>query len=338
MSRFCIALALTLCLSGTVATAQSPSPPALVSTVFSQQVSLGIYDGRLFASPHGQVQQTFNTGNRQESITVMMTENGLTVDDDIVAPNDKLSVHLQSDGQVTAHRELIAAASTNAVAPTTRIPTIVDYRQLPSEPVSLTVTENGETKRIAGDTIWHVMLLEPELCQRHLVPMLELLRANWQLQSMTADLKQALVKMAAVNHGPDRRKWAGFVAQLGDSHYSVRQRAERELRGAGQPALAYLQGLRRKDLDAEQWQRVTEIIESYSEDREDSAERIAPRLLEDRAIWIAFLADEQESVRQAALAQLRTLIGQNLDFDPASSAEVRTRQLAALRAKYLPKN
>ncbi len=138
-------------------------------------------------------------------------------------------------------------------------------------------------------SLWHLLMFEPELSNRYLVPILERLRPDWQLASFAEDLKQTLLQIARANQPANRPRWEALVAQLADDHYAVRERAERQLRAAGRAALPYLQSLQRSDLDAEQWQRVSEIVAASSDDREDTPERTAVRMLDDRSVWLSLL-------------------------------------------------
>jgi hypothetical protein len=98
-----------------------------------------------------------------------------------------------------------------------------------------------------------------------------------------------------------------------------------------------LQSLQRNKLDAEQWNRVSEIIAASSDDREDTPDRMAACLVDDRSVWLGLLADSQELARQIAAQRLSSLTGGPIDFDPAASQDTRSKQLAALRSKLAPK-
>ncbi len=102
---------------------------------------------------------------------------------------------------------------------------------------------------------------------------------------------------------------------------------------AGRAPLPYLQNLERRDLDAEQWRRVSALIDAYDEFAEDKPDSIVLRLLGDRKLWLGLLSDENESTRQIASGQLAALVGSKLEFDPAADPSTRKRQFEVLKAK-----
>lgn len=321
---------------------EKPVPPLPRANLLLQQrwLRIMILDGRLAVTAVSESQPTtINVGNVRQYFNVNLTPDGAVLDYDLTSPAEKLLVHIEGDDQATIRRQFNQPPDPKSSAAGSSPPaaTVVEYSQAPQQPVKLSITDNGETRAVQADSLWQLLLFEPELTNRYLVPILEMLRPDWQLMPAAEELKQTLLQAARSSQTATRPRWAELVAQLADERYAVRQRAERQLRAAGRAALPYLQGLQRNDLDAEQWLRVSDIIAASIDDREDTPQRMATRLLDDRALWLSFLADSQESTRRIAAARLSSLLGAQIDFDPAAPLEKRNKQLAALRLALSPK-
>ncbi len=344
MRRFVFLVGVLFLAVPAIATAQGVQPAATPRRLaaLGQQIGLNvaIHDGRLTATAARESQAAFHHGAEGERISSAMSENGWVIELEYTSPTEKLSFHFQGDDPVNIHHQLpqatAASGEKDPSAGSATPETIVDYSQAARQPIKLTVTENGKTRQVEAATVWHLFLLEPDLVNRHLVPILEMLHPNWQLSSQADQLKKSLLKTAGKVRAADRQRWSELVAQLADDHFAVRQKAERQLRAAGQAVLPYLEALRRSDLDAEQWQRVNEIIDSYDDNHDDTPDRVAERMMEDRSVWLALLDDAQESTRRTAAEQFASIVGQSIEFDPAASAEVCSKQITALRSKYSP--
>ena len=297
-----------------------------------------VLDGRLAVSAVSDSQGAISLGNVRQHFTISQTQNGTVLDFDLTSPSEKLFVHIEGDDQATLRRQYAKPSDAKSKDPASasQPQTVVEYTQAPQQPVKLTVTENGETRSVEADSLWQLLMFEPELSSRYLVPILEMLRPGWQLLSTAEELKQTLLHSARADQSANRPRWAALVAQLADEHYSVRQ-ARNDSCAAGRAALPYLQSLQRTDLDAEQWRSISEIITASIDEREDTPQRMTQRLMDDRSVWLGFLADPQESTRRIAADRLSAIVGAKIAFDPAASPEARTTQLAALRTKLLSK-
>ena len=166
-----------------------------------------------------------------------------------------------------------------------------------------------------------------------LVPLLELLRPSWQLASKATAIEQSLLRWAETQRHVDRGRLAHLVQALGNPHYSQRRAAARELAEIGEPALMYLAGLHRQDLDAEQWQRVQVLLSSLAGDREDTPERSVAWLVGDLQVWLGLAARDDLATREAATAELRLLIDGPVELDPAAAPAERAAQWKQLEAR-----
>ena len=74
-------------------------------------------------------------------------------------------------------------------------------------------------------SLWHLLVEQPELCKKHLVPLLEIFRPEWRLTQRAHEAEEELLHMASCGQIPDRQRWAALVDQLSDDR----------LRGARRP-------------------------------------------------------------------------------------------------------
>jgi len=209
----------------------------------------------------------------------------------------------------------------------------VEFNQPQEGLLTLSVKENGNQRDLKGPTIWHLLIAEPDLCNRCLVPLLEMFRPDWRLGETARRIEAQMLRTAGEFHEENLRTWDSLVADLASDRFAERQRAERELRAAGATVIPYLQGLDRRRLDFEQRSRIQHIIDSADNDDEDRAEGVASRLMADRHVWLVLLDRPEESTRRTAAGALSYLSGGPISFDPAATAPVRQRQLEALRKR-----
>jgi hypothetical protein len=208
------------------------------------------------------------------------------------------------------------------------------FAQRAEGPLSLAVAEEGTDKRIAGDSFWHLYLIDPELVRGHLIPYLELLRPNWQLDAAGRRIEEGLVQQAQNARGLDTERWRRLVDELGAPEFARRESAQRELLEIGQIMLPFLDALDTARLDAEQSSRIRSLVEALSVDYEDSPDRVTAWLASDPRIWFALLHRREEVKRRVATEQLERLTGRPLEFDPAADEATRHAQLEKLRPRF----
>ena len=209
----------------------------------------------------------------------------------------------------------------------------VDFHQPRMGPITLTVVQNGVTHEVRGDTVWYLLLAEPDLCRQHLLPLLEMLRGDWRLVETAQSIESQMLRIAEAYKPENIQRWGALVADLASDHFIVRQAAERELRADGTTVIPYLQALNHRQLDFEQYSRISGIVDSQANAAEDTPEQEACRLMDDRPLWIVLLNRPRETTRRLAVRQLAFLMGESIQFDPGAADSVRKSQLDVLRKR-----
>lgn len=210
----------------------------------------------------------------------------------------------------------------------------VCYRQPRSGPVSLVVEHDNAPRQSAAADLWRLMLSEPELCQQHLIPVLESLRPDWRLAELGQQVERTLLAQAAGSALLDLQDLDRLILQLGDREFHRRQAAERRLRELGQRAASHLNRVNHNNLNAEQRFRVLRIQQSLHVRDADTPLRVAAWLIDDSAAWISLLDRDDPSQRMVAARHLETLLGRPLEFDALAAAPQRAQQLAHLKNEH----
>jgi hypothetical protein len=209
----------------------------------------------------------------------------------------------------------------------------VEFRQPRVGPITLTVVKDGVTREVRGETVWYLLLAEPELCRQHLLPLLDMLRSDWRLVETAQAIESQMLRIAGAYQAENLRRWSSLVGDLASERFVVRQAAERELRAAGTVVIPYLQSLNTHQLDLEQSSRIRGIVDSQADAAEDTPEQAACRLMDDRSLWLVLAARPQESARRMAARQLAFLTGESIQFDPGAAESLRKTQLESLRKR-----
>ncbi|QDU26915.1 hypothetical protein ETAA8_19990 [Anatilimnocola aggregata] len=200
-------------------------------------------------------------------------------------------------------------------------------------PISLTFGRDKQQTFTAA-TLWHLSLKQPALCEETLFPLLESLRPHWRLSEQAAGIQQALISRAGEDVQAERALWRTWVQQLDSDDFQQRQAADRNLRGAGQSVVAWLQRLDRRQLSKEQVDRIQEICHGLADLSTDTPPRVAAWLVDDRCAWFAMLDHEEATVRLAATNHLTLLCGKPLAFDPYGQSSARQQQIAQLQVRF----
>ncbi len=212
-------------------------------------------------------------------------------------------------------------------------PIPVEFRQVPSEPISLKVGPKENERIYRARSIWHLLIVEPAAAREHLAPLVKIVLREWDFVKTAEEIESILVRTAESGAPPDQKLWAEWVQQLGDASFAKREAADRKLRDSGRVVVTYLQQLDPARLDAEQRFRVRRILRVLSDmSNEESPPQLAVWLSGDTAIWLALLSRDDEATRRAALKRLEAILGHPVAFDPAADPETRQRQIEALRA------
>ena len=315
-----------LFLAAPVAAQQPVEMPRLLDPGRMGPMQFRILSGRVtMGGPRfGPYSTATSSGGRSERITVGMNNNEPTLSYESTSPGERLSIEVSGGGRLQIRRTPRGTSTFAAV----------DFEQIPNEPVSLTLGPKEKQRVYRASSLWHLLIAEREVCRQHLIPLLKILHRDWDLAKTAEEMEAALVSAAVANELPDRQRWAALVEQLGDSRFSQREAADRQLRQVGRAVVAYLRQLDSSQLDAEQRYRIRRIILSLSGTEDlQSPEQAAAWLSGDPAVWLALLSRDDLSVRRLAAARLAALLGKPIQFDPAADAPTRQQQIEKLRTR-----
>ena len=334
--KFWVALAL-LCLGSfpVTARAQRPRPSGDQRSLLAklQWVHFSIVGGRIQGVPSsfGSTVSTHHldpiTG-RTERIAVNVTTGAPAVHYESTSKREQVIVDVTGIDQLRIRRVPID----QPLEPT------VEFTQESAGALLLALGEGDNREEFRAPGIWQLMLAQPELCAKHLTPLLELLRPEWRLSATAAAVEETLVRSAQTHKLPDVSRWAELVSQMGADQFAKRQQAEKQLRRAGQTVLPYLHSLDTAGLSAEQRYRVRRLRDELLTAEDDNPERIATWLLTDSSVWLSLLEREDASRRRAAAEHLTLLLGAPVDFNPDADAATRAAQWAALAKRVAKKS
>jgi hypothetical protein len=272
-----------------------------------------VADNRLSLSSSG--------GQVAEDLSVEVNHGQVEMSYARTTADEEFSLSIATGNRLTIHRTGKGDASLVAV----------HFQQAPGEPVVLTCGPADRQQVFRGESIWHLAMIQPEVCRQHLAPLVESLRPKWSLAEAAAAVEVELLQQAAAHRPPDRRQWAALVGQLADDRFGKREAADRALRAAGPAALHYVQRLDLDRLDTEQQFRVRRILDALSTQIEgDSPDQIALWLSGDPRVWYSLLSRADRSTRRLAVEQLSALLGEAIGVDPdaePSSQQTQLRQL-----------
>lgn len=308
--------------------AQFPTRPAAASNLATQGswVTLYVSNGQIRVYSRnfsGGASSSTNSGDRKETFNVNSNNGICQLQYDQSNSVETIHIDLQDNGE----------RATVTVHPKTDGPQLKFVQG--SGTCSLTATIGKQTWDLRGETIWHLFLAEPELCQKQLGPLFAILRPNWKLADTASGLEEALFKAAADCNLGDTKRWDAWIEELAAPSYAQRHAADRQLREVGRAIVPYLQNLDRSRLEAEQRARIQAILSQYlGGGSEDSEERLANQFLGDRRIWFSLLQRDDAARRKRAAEQLSRLLNEKLDFDPAADAETRKVQIEKLRPRF----
>ncbi|WP_425616946.1 hypothetical protein NA78x_000611 [Anatilimnocola sp. NA78] len=258
-------------------------------------------------------------------------------------PSEQLSVQLHSESLVIHYEDFqperqltfdlddqqrLTLTSTGS-SPTADVKLVQPFKG----PLTVTMGRDKQQTYTAA-TLWHLMLKQPHLCEEALFPMLETLRPHWRLQEQAAAIEQSLIGLAGKNVQAERTQWRTWVQQLDSDDFQQRQQADTQLRAAGQPVVSWLQRLDRRQLSAEQASRVREICHGLADLSQDTPQRVAGWMVDDRCAWFALLNHDDSQVRLAASNHLSLLCGKPLAFDPNAQFSDRQQQIAQLQLRF----
>jgi hypothetical protein len=213
--------------------------------------------------------------------------------------------------------------------------TLIDFSQAATGAIHLTIGSGKEVREIRAQSIWQLMLIEPEACQTHLVPLLQLIRPDWRLKQQADTIEEFLCRTVESQPAANRAVWRQAVTDLASPRFAERERAEQKLLEGGQNVLPLLQVLPRAKLDAEQMYRVRRIVRQVTgAGDEDTPGRVAFWLAEDPRVWHALASRDDVAKRRVAASRLVQILPPPVEFDPEGTAEQRAEQLTRIREQH----
>ncbi len=326
---FCFLLIWTTCLAaacraeGEAAATKSPLPDLRARL---SGIQFSVEGGRIEARSQEagvEREQTTNLGeSRQEKLIINASADAnVAIKYELTSASEILAVEVQDGDQITISRRPLHGAKGLAV----------EFSQPQDGPLTFTIAGPGVAKSIHGDTLWHLLLSEPELCGQQLIPLLEMFRPDWHLVESAQTIEAQMLRTAQAYRPENIKRWTALVADLSNDRFADRQRADRALRGSGPSVLPFLASLDRHKLDFEQVTRIRRMLELADTQDEDVPDKVATHLMGDRLLWVSLLERLGESPREIAVQQLAFLMGHSIKFDPRASDSIRQRQLRSVR-------
>jgi len=300
--------------------------PILTNAFQTGWLQFGINGGRVTLDGSRGVNVATSSGGTKprERLCVRMTGGDPMVEYELVVPDQQLTIEMSSHNRFHLHRKPKDGSKV--------VPVEIEQPAQGAMVFRIGAKDHQQVYHFPG--IWHLIVIDPELARSQVLPLLRLLQHDWDLNKTADEIESALVAAATDRVVPDRRRWAQWVAQLGDPQFSKREAADRQLREAGRVVVSFLEQLDRNRLDAEQQFRIRRILAVLAEsDGNDTPEQVAAWLAADAAVWLAMLARDDVGTRKLAARQLGALLGSPIHFDPAADAAARRAQIGELRVK-----
>ncbi len=295
-----------------------------------QLVQFEISGGRLISYPHRVGQRTNQTieeaGIRYE-LKIDSRPPASSVTYQVTAPYFEL--------RITAdHGERFVIERTSTAAPPEGAKAVSPFslEQTRGKPLRITMGQGEGRRTIAVSSIWHLMLAEPDAFRNEVIPLLQILRPDWDLVSISDEIENSLIHQAKIDRGNQQEHWSLLVRNLASDMFAVRESADRQLREAGPAVLPLLRRLDPSHIDAEQRFRIRRIVSALSAaESADTVDSVIAWLASDPATWLALMKREDESLRRTAVEQLQLLLGRPIEFDPSADETSRHTQIEQLK-------
>jgi hypothetical protein len=280
----------------------SRSPWAQFELVLGRITSLPVHRGQ---------RRTLQTSNTAGDVQETLMFNG---DADVPVlvyqrqdPDQTIKVQVIHGTQIRLERHVNA----DVPAPAIR------FEQSRRGNATLAIGGDDSTGQYVAESLWHLLLAEPDVCREHLIPLLRLLRPDWQLLETAEEIEAQLCQSTAAETA-SRQQIAELVDQLDSRRFKTRQAADRRLRSLGLCALPHLDHLDLSTLSGEQRLRVRRIRQDLRVLTPDTSQRVATWLMNDEKMWRQWLTHDAPYRREAAARGL-AFIHHVPSTDPSNS-------------------
>ncbi len=329
LAASCAWVLLAASCSPTLAAEPVAMPPQFARMV--QLVQFEVSGGRLISFPQRighRTDQVVEDAGVRYALKIDSRPPSSSVSYQVTAPHFELQITAEHGDHFLIERTSTAAPAEGA-APVTPL----SFEQTRGNPLKLTVGEGTERRTFRASSVWHLMLVAPDAFGNELVPLLQILRPNWDLASVSAEIEHALIHQAALSRVNQQEHWSKLVGDLANDKFAVREAADRQLREAGPAVLPLLRRLGSKGLDAEQRFRIRRIVNALAAaESVDTVDSVVAWLASDPTTWLALLNRNDESIRSHAAQQLQLLLGHPIEFNPTADESSRQAQIERLRS------
>jgi hypothetical protein len=296
--------------SVTSLTAQTKSTAPLPRQTLAAErswVQFGVVLGRLQVL-NSQVGQTLSAHQEdpesgvRESFSINAAAEQTVVHYELLTPDLQLLIHFSGPDDVRIEKTPQSAAGGSYVS----------LRQPARGTLEMVVGRGPEACRYRAASFWHLMLEHRDVCRTQLLPILDSLRDDWQLEETTDEIQAALLRFANARRLPETDRWALLVRTLSHGSFQQRQSAERQLRQSGQAVVAYLTTLNPHRLDTEQRERIRRIVLGLVTRTDDTPQRVALWLNGDHRVWLTLISQGDPPTRQLSAEHLARLRGESV--------------------------
>ncbi|HJN12782.1 MAG: hypothetical protein QGG09_12745 [Pirellulaceae bacterium] len=328
MRRWIAVVVLTISLIGRISTGHEQPPSSLL--VNKNWVRFDLVLGRITATQirgghRNCIQSSGATETRRELLSVTaggssapsiryeLTDSNQWLTVEIVRRNEVIILREPQPGTETVRLEFVQPREGN-------------IRVVVGDPERPTAT-------VSSDSVWHLLLSEPELCRQELMPIFDLLRPQWNLMGSTNQIEDNLFRAAAKGDVISLAHVRQLVNRLKSPKFVDRQHADQQLRALGVVVLSQFKQLERATLTREQRQRIDRIEKDIAVLKADTPERIVAWMLNDQSVWLSMLLRQDAVKRQVAAARLSEVHPAANKFDPLAEETQRRKQIEALRLR-----
>lgn len=288
-------------------------------------VHVGMTAGRVAATSQfsgRSLNSSTQSDDRREQLTIDLTGTAPAIDYELSTAGFSVVLQLDNGNDLKIRRNPLAEGKSK----------YLEFHQPTEGPIVVTIGQNPVERKIVVESIWHLLIAEPELMRTDVEPLLRLMRPGWPLVSEGQAIELSLYKQVDVERNFDRQAWSTLVEQLRAENYADRVAADRRLRELGRVVVPYLRNLPVGQLDAEQAYRVRMIVRRYgTAAEEDSPDTAASWLAADPDIWLALAGRASGTQRTKVRSQLTLILGEPVVLDADAAGDVLQSQLAKIR-------